>query len=88
MKFRIPEDILFREIEGEAVLLNIRTGVYFGLDKMGTAIWQRIQKKKRLEQVVDEMLQDFDVDRKTCEQDLREFTARLEKNNLLLIENG
>ncbi|PYO19380.1 MAG: hypothetical protein DMD85_18645 [Candidatus Rokuibacteriota bacterium] len=36
---RIRKDVVFRELEGEMVLLNLATGVYFGLDPVGTRIW-------------------------------------------------
>lgn len=87
-RIRISNDVLFREIDGEAVLLNIRTGVYFGMDPVGTRIWRILEKKKRLNEILDHMLQEFDVDRRTCEQDLLEFTARLEKHDLVSVENG
>lgn len=87
-KIVISKDILFREIEGEAVLLNIRTGVYFGMNPVGTGIWRIMEKKKNLEDVLESMLENFEIDRKTCEQDLAEFVGRLEKNDLVSIENG
>jgi hypothetical protein len=32
---RVPDDVLFRDLDGEAVILNLRTGTYFGLDEVG-----------------------------------------------------
>jgi hypothetical protein len=32
----VPDDVLFRDLDGEAVILNLRTGTYFGLDELGT----------------------------------------------------
>ena len=38
----IGPDVVFRELDGEAVILNLETGLYFGLNEMGTRIWQRL----------------------------------------------
>ena len=38
-RVRILDDVLFQELQGEAVLLNLKTGVYLGLDQLGTQIW-------------------------------------------------
>ena len=44
----IPESVIAREVDGETVLLNLDTGIYFGLDAVGTAIWRAIQEDGRL----------------------------------------
>jgi hypothetical protein len=38
MTLSIPEDIVFRDLAGEAVILNLGTGMYFGLNAVGTQI--------------------------------------------------
>jgi len=39
----VGKDVVFRELDGEAVILNLETGTYFGLDTVGTRIWQFCQ---------------------------------------------
>ena len=76
-------DVLFREMQGEAVLLNIQTGMYFGLDSTGTAIWQLIQKKSRLDKVLESLVEEFDIDKASCREDLLRFATTLQKNGLV-----
>ncbi len=83
MEIKFSKNILFREMEGEAVLLNVQTGVYFGLDKTGTAIWQMLEKKPRVETALKSMVEEYDVDPATCRQDMMKFISSLEKNGLL-----
>ncbi len=45
--FRIPDEVIFRELDGEAVILNLDTGIYFGLDAVGTRIWRLIEERSR-----------------------------------------
>ena len=35
----VPEDVIFRELDGEAIILNLASGIYFGLDAIGTRMW-------------------------------------------------
>lgn len=37
-RVRIRDDVLSRDLQGEAVILNLNTGLYFGLDPVGTRI--------------------------------------------------
>ena len=51
MRYRIPEDVVSREVGGEAVLLNLATGTYFGLDGVGTEIWNLLAREGTIEGV-------------------------------------
>ena len=39
-KVRVPEDVLVSELDGESVLLNLKSECYFGLDEVGTRLWE------------------------------------------------
>ena len=85
---KISKNILFREMQGEAVLLNTETGLYFGLDPSGTAAWQMMQKQKELRGVLDGLLQEYEVDAETCREDLLKFASTLQKNGLVEIDEA
>ena len=86
-KVRIAEDVVYRELEGEMVLLNLRTGVYFGLDAVGTRIWQLLQEGYTAAQVTDRLVAEYDVAAGACEQDLRVFMTTLHEHALVEPEN-
>src|SRR4051812_15119232 len=54
-RVKISDDVLFQELQGEAVLLELKTGVYFGLDKVGTRVWQLLGEQATIAGVVDAM---------------------------------
>jgi hypothetical protein len=58
---RISDAVVFRELDGEAVLLNLDSGVYFGLDEVGTRFWQLVEQHGRLEPVLTALFQEYDV---------------------------
>lgn len=79
------EDVLFQEVQGDAVLLDLKTGVYFGLDKVGTRIWQLMADKGLLLGVVEQMEEEFDVARERCEGDVVLLARRLEEEGLISV---
>ncbi len=71
------EDVLFRELEAEAVLLNLKTGIYYGLNPVGTRVWQLIAERRTLGSVLDVMFDEYEVERVLLEQDLLDISGRL-----------
>jgi hypothetical protein len=82
-RVRIQEDVLFQELQGEAVLLNLKTGVYLGLNQVGTRIWQLLQEDGALQRVMDVMLQEYDVAQEKLQTDLLNLVGQMEKQGLL-----
>jgi len=82
-RVRIQEDVLFQELQGEAVLLNLKTGVYLGLNQVGTRIWQLLQEDGALQRVMDVMLQEYDVAQEKLQMDLLNLVGQMEKQGLL-----
>ena len=75
--FRIPEEVLFQEVSGETVLLDLASESYFGLDSVGTRIWALLKEDKSVGQVLDALLEEYEVDRGTLEADLEELLDNL-----------
>jgi hypothetical protein len=73
----VAPDVVFRELDGEAVILNLESGMYFGLDEVGTRIWQLIQEHGALQRVFETMCDEFDVGSDALERDLLELVDEL-----------
>lgn len=85
-RVKLSEDVLFQELQGDAVLLDLKTGVYFGLDRVGTRMWHLMGETKALSGVVDTILEEFDVTRERCSADILTLVGRLEEQGLLSVE--
>lgn len=83
MTMRISEEVLFQEVSGEAVLLDLKSEQYFGLDKVGTHVWQLLNENLPEESIVDQLLERYEVDRQTLENDVSQLLAQLEKAGLV-----
>ena len=82
------EDALFRELSTEAVLLNLKTGVYYGLNQVGTRAWQLLMEHGALAPVLDIMLDEYEVDRTLLEQDLLDLGRQLHDAGLCRLAPG
>jgi hypothetical protein len=77
-------EVLFRELSGEGVLLNLKSGRYFGLDAVGTRIWQMLLEGCSLDATVSQLLQEYDVSREKLLTDVSSFVAALETHGLVM----
>jgi hypothetical protein len=80
----IGEDVIARELEGETVLLNLETGIYFGLDQVGTRIWQLLGAGGPLQAILETLAAEYDAERGMLERDLVRFVSQLEAKGLVV----
>ena len=84
-RVKINDDVLFQELQGEAVLLNLKSGVYFGLDPVGTRIWQLFAEHEVLSEVAQAVVAEYDVAEDKCSEDLLKLVDDLEKQELVSV---
>ncbi len=82
-------DVVWREVDGEVVLLNVVTGQYFGLDAVGSQVWILLQsagpKGVNLQTLSALVTGQFEVDLATAEQDLTALINDLLAQQLLVV---
>ena len=83
LRIRVPEQVVFRELENETVLLNLATGFYYGLDDVGTRMWRALEKHGTLEEAAYDLLDEFEVDGARLQRDLQSLTQELCDQGLL-----
>lgn len=81
--FQISDQVLFREIEQEAVLLHITNGSYYSLNETSLPFWQAIQEQLPLMDVVESIVRDYGVTREQVLADLQQFLEQLLAFNLI-----
>lgn len=75
--FVLSKDAVFRDLNGEAVILDLASGAYFGLNPVGTRIWRLIEQDGRLQTVLDELHREYEATREDLERDLLDLVTRL-----------
>ena len=80
-----PTHVLVRFVDREAVLLNIETEQYFGLDETGTRMWQLVTCSPSIDAAFQELTAEFDVDPEVLRTNLMELLSRLVDSGLLRV---
>jgi len=80
------EEIVASDIDGETVMMSVENGEYYGLDDIGSRIWELIEKPVRVSDLIDTLLERFDVDRETCEKDVLTFLNGLNEDKILAVK--
>jgi len=86
MFIRIAGDVIFRVLGDEAVILNLATGTYFGLNSVGTRLWQLIAEHGSVEPVIAAFLTEYEVEESQLRQDLADLIQQLVQKGLVSSE--
>ena len=87
-RLRPHPSVLSRELGGEMVLLNLESGVYFGLDRVGTRAWTLLTEQKSVTDVCAIMLDEYDVSAEILERDISALVGELKARGLLVPLDG
>src|SRR5580765_1481633 len=79
----VSKDQVSCDLAGEAAILGLKNGVYYGLDPVGARIWNLIQTPVRVSAVRDAIVQEYDVEAERCERDLLDLLQKLAEQGLL-----
>ena len=80
---RAAEDVLLRELEGESVLLDLRTEMYFGLDTVGTRMWHVVTGAPSVDDACSTLLGEYEVTPELLRADLEALLGQLLDQGLL-----
>lgn len=84
----VSKDVVSCDLGEETAMLDMKDGIYYGLNDMGTIIWGFIQEPITLKEIVDKILEEYEVDEETCFQDLVELVQEMIKNHLVEIHQA
>src|SRR5258708_6423773 len=83
----VPDDVLLSELEGESVILNLKSAMYFGLDAVGTRIWAAVTTADSIQAAYDALRQQYDVDPERLRDDLSEIVGSLAEHGLVELQS-
>jgi hypothetical protein len=79
-------DLLFNQIDGEVVMLSIENSEYYGMDKVGSRIWELLEQPVSFKELLGKLMQEYEVSEKQCTEDILAFLKKLEDKELVLID--
>jgi hypothetical protein len=81
-------NVLVQNLDGEAVLLDLESGRYFGLDEVGARFWQVLAEAPSVEAAYETLAAEYDVDREKLRQDLYALLDELVEHQLITVSDG
>jgi hypothetical protein len=87
MRVSVPEDVLFRQLEHEAVILNLKSESYFGLNDVGTRMWAVLTTSESVQVAYEQLLQEYEIDPSTLHRDLQKLIDQLSDYGLVQISS-
>jgi hypothetical protein len=91
--FSPSENIVAREIEGELIIVPLVSGIgdmedeLFTLNETGKAIWGKLDGKKNLKTIIDELIVEFEAPKEEIEKDVLGLVEELGKRGMLTISS-
>jgi len=73
------------DMDGEIVMMDIDRGKYYSFNEVGSRIWNIIEKPLMVKEIVPILLNEFEVDEKTCEDSVLDFLSRIYNDELICI---
>ena len=86
--FVASEQVLFQEVSDEIVLLDLSSEKYFGLDEVGTRVWVLLNEGKSERQILELLVDEYEVDRETLEKDVAELLGQLIDAGLIIAKES
>ncbi len=83
-----PKDLPTAEVSGEIVMMNLDKGKYFALDVVGSRIWELMENPQAVKDIIQSLLDEYDVDAPTCREHVLEFANKLREEGLLEVIHG
>ena len=80
--------VVFADVDdGEKVMMSVEQGMYYGLDAVGSRIWELIEHPMSVSRLCDTLQEGFDVTSEACQRDVLDFLQELYKDALIEIRS-
>jgi len=84
----VAQDLVSADLEREAVILNLKDGVYYGLDPMGARIWNLIQQPRSVTEIIETLLEEYEVEPQRLSNDLLGLLKEMAARGLIEVRGG
>lgn len=84
-KINKNSDITAVRMGEEISMLDVESGNYYVLSSMGAVIWEILDGEKHIDEIVSSLIEEYDVDRETCESEVIRYLNDLENKKLIQV---
>src|SRR4051812_27785168 len=76
-------DQVSADLNGEAVVLTLPAGVYYGMNNVGARVWELVREPRRVSVICEVIVSEFAVDPSACHADVVSFLEHLRAEGLI-----
>jgi hypothetical protein len=76
------------DLGGELAIVNLKSGVYYGLNEVGARMWNLFQEGRTLREVRDQITAEYTVEEARVERDLTKLISELAQHDLIELGPG
>jgi Coenzyme PQQ synthesis protein D (PqqD) len=80
------KEVAAADLQDEAVILNLKDGVYYGLNPVGARIWELVQEPRTVGEIADAIASEYDVEADRAEGDVVGLVRDLAESGLVDLE--
>jgi len=84
-RLTVPDEVVYRDLGGDTVILQLETGIYFSVDEVGTEIWKDVQAGATLQTSFDRLLAVYSVEADVLRADIIKFAGQLVAKGLAVV---
>lgn len=84
-RLTVPPQVMSRLVDDETVLLDLASGVYFGLDGVGKKIWETVAEGRNLGEAAALIVTEYEIEEAQAQIDVLEFASKLVERGLLVV---
>jgi len=78
-------EIVSSDMDGEMVMMSIMNGEYYGIDAIGSHIWQLLDEQISIEDLCTKLCEIYDVDVEECRRDVDAFLTKMLEHKIVQI---
>ncbi|MDS4022951.1 MAG: lasso peptide biosynthesis PqqD family chaperone [Candidatus Competibacter sp.] len=83
-RFARNPDLVAAEVDGETVMMSIDKGEYYGLNAVGSRIWELLESPNSINALCDQLIEEFDVDAEQCRTEVLTFAGELLEQGVIM----
>jgi len=72
----------------ESAILNLKNSVYYGVNPVAASVWKMLAQPRRIGELRDALVEEYEVDRERCEQDLMALLSKMRDEGLIDIQSA
>lgn len=87
-RFAAIKEHLYSDLNGEAVILSMKNGKYYGLNGVGRTIWTALKEPTSLEAIRARVMSEYEVDEDICRREVLSFLQKMLGEGLIEVLDG